>query len=397
MPRGPILNSLSRNFTTRDSLGIESVANSMSAEICPVVNTVTPRAFYWPFMVWIYYDFYRYSGIENRSVSVFDKYLKRQDYFFVLSVLLTPDSDQTNLVGKQQSQIDLDTDTTGPYPFNEKYFKTRYGGMQYYNAGCLSMGFIIDHDPETDKVFALPKLTKEGESMALAFEKLINNTAYYREYRRNDEPVPKEVLKEYGTIINIALKGFDQCKALLRKAMFEPKRYIKLAQSASLVKLCYEKYGISFLTRESCRQLLFDHRTPSGINLEIPSDLQEIANAWEIVIGRQYFTIGLEMIWKYMLSRLCRPMTIDTWLKEVLTSSDFTWDTDAPVSEVTESCHYEYQVREKMISDAARGINEPRSVESGIRIMLSVYNWLAGRNDFGEEKALLSYGMDKIL
>ena len=55
MPRGPRLNNIAKNFTTRDSLGIEGVATSISADICPIVNTVTPRAFYWPFMVWIYY------------------------------------------------------------------------------------------------------------------------------------------------------------------------------------------------------------------------------------------------------------------------------------------------------------------------------------------------------
>ena len=56
MPKGPQLNKLKKNFTTRDSLGIEGVATSIAADICPVVTTVTPRAFYWPFLVWIYYD-----------------------------------------------------------------------------------------------------------------------------------------------------------------------------------------------------------------------------------------------------------------------------------------------------------------------------------------------------
>ena len=45
MAKGPRLNNISRNFTTRDSLGIEGVATSISAEICPIVNTVTPRPF----------------------------------------------------------------------------------------------------------------------------------------------------------------------------------------------------------------------------------------------------------------------------------------------------------------------------------------------------------------
>lgn len=66
MPRGPVLNDNSRSFTTRDSLGIEGVATTIQGEVCPIVNTVTPRAFYWPFMIWIYYDFYKYSGIEEK-------------------------------------------------------------------------------------------------------------------------------------------------------------------------------------------------------------------------------------------------------------------------------------------------------------------------------------------
>lgn len=394
MPRGPVFNTLDKRFTTRDSLGIEGVATSISAEICPVVNTVTPRAFYWPFMVWIYYDFYRYSGIEERSYTAFDSYLKRQDYFFVLSVLLTPGSDQENLVGKQQSQLDLDTNAAGPYPYNPKYFKTRFGGMQYYNAGCISMGYIIDQDPETQKYYSLPKLTKEGEKMALAFENKIKDTAYYREYRRNDKAVPRDVLIEYGHVINIGLKGFNDCKSLLKHSLFERKQNKKLSQSAELVKYLYEKYQVKTLSRESCRQLLFDHLTPSGNKVTLPEHLHTIANEWGVVIARQYFTSGLEMIWKYMLSRLSRPLTIEQWIKIVLESSVFTWNMEVSLLEVVGACNYDYATRERMVYDAARGRNESSSIEKGLKIILSIYNWMTNKEDFGEEKALLSYGVD---
>ena len=145
--KGPKLNDITNRFSSRDCLGIESVSATISGEICPIVNTVTPRAFYWPFMCWIYYDFYKNSGIKQRDVKTFDKqFLKRQDYFFVLSNLLIENPDQYNLVGKQKTAIDINENPTGPYPFNEDYFKTRYGGMQYYNAGCLTMLFIMSED-----------------------------------------------------------------------------------------------------------------------------------------------------------------------------------------------------------------------------------------------------------
>jgi len=44
MPKGPILNDISRSFTTRDSLGIEGVATTIQASICPVIrNGVYPN------------------------------------------------------------------------------------------------------------------------------------------------------------------------------------------------------------------------------------------------------------------------------------------------------------------------------------------------------------------
>lgn len=51
MPKGPILNDISKSFTTRDNLGIEGVATTIQASICSIINTVTPRVFYWPFLV----------------------------------------------------------------------------------------------------------------------------------------------------------------------------------------------------------------------------------------------------------------------------------------------------------------------------------------------------------
>ncbi len=296
MTLGPLLNKIDRNFTTRDSLGIEGVATSMSADLCPVVNTVTPRAFYWPFMVWIYYDFYMYSGIEERTVSAFDKYLKRQDYFFVMATLLTEGSDRRNLVGITQAEKDIKG--AGPYPFNPNYFKTRYGGMQYYNAGCLTMQFVTEEDNQGN-LFSFPRLTKLGEKMALAFEKVIKDTEYYKKYRRNEKAVPRKVLEEYGKRINIGLKGFKGCKSILRERLFDADP--KLRESADYITFLHNSILIDTLDLSTCRRAFFDHRDPNGKRIKVPKGLKNISDGWEIVVGRQYFTSGLEMIWKPML------------------------------------------------------------------------------------------------
>lgn len=401
MSKGPKLNNISRNFTTRDSLGIEGVAATMQADICPVVNTVTPRAFYWPFMTWIYYDFYRYSGIEEHNLNAFDAYLKRQDYFFVLATLLTEGSDQNNLVGKQQSQIDIDENPTGPYPFNSKYFKTTYGGMQYYNAGCLSMYFITDYDPQNDKSYSFPVLRPEGEEMAKAFEAVIKNTRYYKEYRKNDKPVPRDVLEEYGKVINFGLVGFDECKKLLRHYMFEDDRAVQLTNRSRLLTECCDylktivtDYGVTEMNRKVCRQLFYDYQLPNGKDLIVAKHLVSVANKWEIVIGRMYFVSGVGMIWKYMLEQLNGTLTLKEWIMQSINNADYTWNLESKVSDVIEECIYDFKTRENMILATAQRNTSSYSIENGLKLIFSVYNRFANRPDLGDEKIFFEYGED---
>lgn len=399
MPRGPQLNNIAKNFTTRDSLGIEGVVTSIQSELCPIVNTVTPRAFYWPFMIWIYYDFLKYSGIEEHTVKSFDLYLKRQDYFFVLSMLLSGNKDQTNLVGIQKSQEDIDSNPSGPYPFNPNYFVSRYGGMQYYNAGCLSMYFIADKDPENDKDLSFPAIRPEGQAMALAFESKIKDTEYYKSYRRNDKAVPKSVLVEYGKAINLSLKGFDKCKEQLKHFMFNDDRTKfladrsqRLTECANLIKKLNSYQSFSDIKLFNLRRLLFDHQTIDGKPVKITDDLLPIASKWEVVIGRQYFTSGIEMIWKYMLEQLTEPLTGKEWISQTLNIADFTFDVEESLSDLISTCVFNFDTREEMIEKTRIKNTSTYSIENGLKIILSVYNRFKEHKDIDHESAFFYYG-----
>ena len=155
----PILNNNSRKFTTRDNLGITGATTSLQAELCPVINTVTPRAFYWPFMVWNYYEYHLYATPGEKSVNDFNaNFLKRNDYFFVLGNLLSKQPDRSNLVGKDKTSDDIRYNKES-YNYNRDYFVARYGGMQYYNAGCDTLYCITSEDND-DNRYSFPKATK---------------------------------------------------------------------------------------------------------------------------------------------------------------------------------------------------------------------------------------------
>lgn len=400
MPRGPILNDISRSFTTRDSLGIEGVATTIQASICPIINTVTPRVFYWPFLVWIYYDYYRYSGVEKVSSDTFSAYLKRQDYFFIMANLLTEGSDQTGLNGKQQTLKDIDQAPKGPYSYNPSYFKSNYGGMQYYNAGCLSMYFIVDRDPENDKPLSVPKFTKEGEQLALAFQSVIKDTHYYKQYRTRNTPVPRNVLEEYGRVIRFDFQGFTKCKEIMKKHFFEDTRAIQLqarsellTESREYVELMVRHYNIPQMRGLELRRALYDYRI-NGIKIIIPDTLRAVAHKWEIATGRQYFTLGLEMIWKKMLEQLSFPMTKVEWIRSVFSNSKFSLALQKPLINVIDESYMFFDDIEEAISYAIRSQKMEECVENGLRIILSVYSRFSERTDLGDEKAFMEYGAD---
>ena len=400
MPKGPILNDISRSFTTRDSLGIEGVATTIQASICPIINTVTPRVFYWPFLVWIYYDYYRFSGVEKVSSDTFSAYLKRQDYFFIMANLLTEGSDQTGLNGKQQTLKDIDLAPKGPYSYNPSYFKSNYGGMQYYNAGCLSMYFIVDRDPENDKPLSVPKLTKEGEQLALAFQSVIKDTQYYKQYRTRNTPVPRNVLEEYGRVIRFDFQGFTKCKEIMKKYFFEDTRAIQLqarsellTESREYVELMVRHYNIPQMRGLELRRALYDYRI-NGIKIIIPDTLRAVAHKWEIATGRQYFTLGLEMIWKKMLEQLSFPMTKVEWIRSVFSNSKFSLALQKPLINVIDESYMFFDDIEEAISYAIRSQKMEECVENGLRIILSVYSRFSERTDLGDEKAFMEYGAD---
>ena len=391
MSKGPKFNDITKNFTSRDCLGIEGATASIQGELCPVVNTVTPRAFYWIFMVWNYYDFYANYNGKKETYDDFDKpFLKKNDYYFVLSNLINPNSDQVNLVGKDKTGNDLQTNTTGRFSYNEDYFVTRFGGMQYYNAGCLTLGFITDTSQDGTTSYKLPRLTQElGKPMALAFENVIKDTEYYKNYRLQNTLVPYAALEEFGELVSLDLKHFGECKRLLKDALFLPKSNKNwdnknLIASSNFLKMLYNYsyIGDNAVSTATMRELLFDYFSPRGYKRPFDEQLKEIITEWEIVVGRQYLTISVEMIWKYMLEQLiANPMTLDDWINDCLNSIEWD-DLNKPVKSIISDCNYSFEEREAMISRGIRASkNTEQNIESAIKILLSIYNRFKARDD----------------
>ena len=386
----PAFNNIKNNLITRDSLGIESTVSSIAGDICPIVTTVTPRAFYWAFLTWLYNDYCVLNQFKERSLKEFSQFLRRNDYYFVLAVLLTS-KDTSNLAGitKAQSNIKSGLET---FPFDDTYFKASLGGMQYYNGGCRTMQFIVEQD-ETGKPYAFPKLSTKGKKLAEAFSGVISKTEFYQKYRNSNEPVPKTVLIEYGTVINLGLDGFDECKEILRESLFKNKNNSATRDSARYLKFLYENEGIQTLDLSKTRQIFYDYYSPRGEKRDYPDTLKNVIIQWEMETGRRYFVIGLEMIWKFMMEKLSMPLSMEEWISRSVYESSWNSDINTDLNSYSGKCVFTFPEREKIIDKARRnGTDHSDSVENGLKLILSVAERFKNRADIVDEERFLHYG-----
>lgn len=401
--KGPQLNDHTPNTTNRDNLGITGAQTTLQAELCPVVNTVTYRAFYWIFLTWNYYDFYQYSGetdfSRNAGTRFNEDYVKKNDYYFVLGNLINNNPDTKNLVGIEKTTNDLSTNNSGPFKYNRDYFVSYLGGMQYYNAGCRTLGFTTDTDSEGNPISGLNRLTKGlGTEMGKAFEKVIKNTEYYRKYRFKDTKVPRHVLEEFGSVVSLDLNGFDECKSILRRELFE-ERFNELLDNKHLIEskdyliFLYREYQIKNPGAKEIRKVLYDYFSPRGAyKYDFPESLKYVVKAWEVVVGRQYFTTAIEMICKAMIDSLDVPKTMEQWVGDLI--DDLSWekvDVDQTIESLLPSCNFNFDERENLIEQGYRSVRDTsRNCDTGIRIILSVYNRFKDRPDI--ENKHLSIG-----
>ena len=396
MSKGPRLNNISRNFTTRDSLGIEGVATSISAEICPIVNTVTPRPFYWAFITWCYYDVFKNCDPKDRNSDNVYKYVKMQNYFLALASDINNTDGSNGFTGADtiRNRVDLNQSI---FSYDDKYLVTILSNMGYYPAGLYTMGFITDVDPETLERLKYPHITPEGEKLALAFDKVFSTTKYYKEYRHNGIDIPRDVLIELNNKININLDGFDEVKQILINHLFNKESQKKLIESHNYLKYIFKEYKPENFNTSKCREIFYDYFSPYGEKkYNYPKELQEIINSWEIVIGRQYFTAGLEMIWKYMLENLISPKTYKVWFNDCLNNSKLTVNLEDKLNSIINDCNYSFTEREKMVADGrSSNNNHETSIENGIKLILSIYNRFNNRDYFSKDnKNYYNYGMD---
>lgn len=381
MSKGPKLN---RNIskTRRDNLGLNGPYTSISSDLCPIINNVTPTVFYWIFFNWIYYDYINKCKTNKEQ---FDRknfliYLKKQDYYFILANYLA-EKDMNEINGKDNIvKIAEKQENNGKYTFNIYYLKNKFGGLNYYEPGLISMAFIGESSSsEIDK----------GKELAKAFEDEIKDTEYYKKYRWVDEKkinVPKEVLVEYGKKMNITLEGFENAKKMFKENLLENLNdiYPNLEKTIELIKYLKENKFIETADGQVMRKIFYEEFSPKGKHTTIKNEnLTELIRGWEIAMIRQYFTLGIEMMWSYLLVVLNSEgsMTKQEWIEKAIEKSIISEkDLKLTLKEYWEKVEIDFDTIQEYIENSKKN-DKTSNLARGIKMMCATVKRLENRDD----------------
>ena len=392
--KAPLFNSTYQSFTKRDTLGLQSISASIQADICPIINVVTPHPFYWAFLVWNYYHYY--SSKEKHPEKFHEQFLKRNDFYFILCNYLAG-KEMDGIVGHNNIESIFNKNENGPFAYTY-YYKSKYGGMNYYNYGCYKMGFTKNNNSiiTSDDSLGI-KLTK-------AFDSVISNTAYYKNYIAKDilpESVSRDDLIELSKYLSINLDGMDEVKNIIYQALFakEVNGYHSYLFYNEQYIYQLVKYGL--INKDgsgNIKEALYGDKHPLILDkMQLNDKEKPIVIKWELAIANQYFATCIEMIWKYLLSILTTPITQDEWIDMALKQSTIL-NLNLPLSSITTELSFN-QIESSIRNNL--GTPSPETINASLSVLMSVYNRLKTRvSDFsyinksiGERKEYTIFGL----
>ena len=381
---GPKFNNIKRDFVKRNSMGFDEVINGLQDEFQPIITNVTDNIFYFAFITWSINDYLESVEHKDRTEKDMMNHFKLQNYFFSTSFLLK----NFNLSGASGSlniRKYILNNSSDVFEYNSAYIETLQTTIGYYKPGLAPLLLLETEKKDSNESLSYPQITPYGKELARVFESYFVDTEYYKNYRTSTR-VPKNVLEELGSKISFHLENMSDLKEKMLEILFNNKYNDVYLKPLTLNKdyLLYAKNNYPCNIVENIRKIQYDFYSPRSLNYSISDDLVDVAKKWEIVMGRQYYTLSLSMIWKHMLHLLDEPMTEEQWINKARDVANNELNKYSSLEDLCLEANYTYEERESMIRANVSKV-ETNLLADGLKLMLSVYNRFYNRKDLGDK------------
>jgi len=319
MIQGPLLNNNNfNNVIGEDHLGIRYVSINISDTLQHGITSITPRARYWSFYSWVLYDFIKEK--KERTNKNFKKYLKRQEWFFILANIASSEEQNiniSNLIGITKG-TEIWEENEEMISLRRDYVKNSRGGYGLAYSNVMKI-LGVTKRAALEKGVEIDRLTTKGKELAKAFECSIKNTEYHKNYKLADK-VPRYVLLEYGKTAGLDRLGKSLKEKQLLRSFFLPQNtndiYSRLRKkSLNYYRYLIKNYDNKKISITTWRSLMYDNIFS---NKDYPEHLDLVIKGWEIYHGRQIFTYSLETIWSYILETISREIITQKQLIELI-------------------------------------------------------------------------------
>ncbi|MBT2728563.1 hypothetical protein J7E63_16685 [Bacillus sp. ISL-75] len=387
-----------KTINGEDHLGIRFVGISIADTLQAGITSITSRARYWSFYSWVIHDFIQ-NGPEQKSMKEFKQYLKKQEWYYILANIgwsVKNNMTTSGLIGSTKGSAEWNSEQTVFLPVFD-YVKDSFGGYGTYRNVLKIVG--LTREGNIEKGVQIDRLTSLGKELAEAYEKSIDGTVYYQKYRHSNNPVPREVLIDYGQFGGLSSLHTNALDLPLLTDIFMPKNPSgergKLRRNSLLyyMSIIQQKAAKPF-SFQVWQNLMYDGYFTGTI--KVSKELQVVAIGWEIYQARQLITYSLDAIWSFLLDKMSRriyttPELISHVLEE-LSALDF--NLNQSIKSIVESLDLQQKDRNNYIN--LMGSDEKNLIShvwSPILVMLEVYCRFKDRQDFTDlHKNLLTMG-----
>lgn len=291
-----------------DHLSLSSVSENIYDRVTPGFTTLTNRARYYALYCWILHDYF--GGGHEREA--FESFFRRREYAYALACHSHDHEPGTHrgsaIVGSRMASRRWKSGED-PLDLSVSHIKSRLGGFGGYRNAMQRVGLLKLSDDQvslTESASGAPS----GRALAEAFQKAIEDTTYFKEYRDEHE-VPRSVIEEYGRASCLCRMRGAPDGAVLRRALLQPDpqvsdralRRANLSRTKTLA-LIFDALGHCGGERMddmAWRELLFYRSFSDRRPYEPPGSLDETALVWRMYQQRELHVYALTSLWSDLL------------------------------------------------------------------------------------------------
>jgi hypothetical protein len=297
----------------QDYLGLRLVQERMVGHLLPGIITITPRARYYAFYIWLIAEY----AEQHPAGWSLDHFIRHREQIFGLANVAYNES-VAGLAGSRRFVAHWQVHQRSPeIPLSvTDYLQAPRGGYDAYAGVIRVLGLLTEFEE-----VAGWKVTFKGQELAAAFAQAIAHTNYYRERHVYDEAgvIPADVLLEYGRACSLdnlvaaadllplleLLMAWD-VPAAPDPAVPDSAPLSNMRATIGLLLEMMDQSPVRLTEAEFRRRIVDGSYAP--LALYRPSaELLPVLTQWQMFQLRDLHTYALYALWTYFLH----------WLKQV--------------------------------------------------------------------------------